>query len=123
MKIKDSVIVITGASSGIGLALARHLSKLGARVVLAARSADVLRQLEGEIPNSFAVPTDMRKPKDITSLIEATKEKYGKVDVLINNAGQGMRSPVEAINIEDYKNVFVYPAAHKIAEAIIDKFA
>ena len=105
MKIKDSIVVITGASSGIGLATARLMAKLGAKVVLAARSVSELRKLEQEIPNSFVVPTDMRKPSDIKSLIERVKGKYGKIDILINNAGQGMRSPVEKINLEDYQAI------------------
>jgi short-subunit dehydrogenase len=73
--------------------------------VLAARSADVLKKLEKEIPNSFAVVTDMRKPEDITALIKKVKEKYGRIDVLINNAGQGMAVAVEKINIENYKSI------------------
>lgn len=73
--------------------------------MLAARSADVLKKLEKEIPNSFAVVTDMRKPEDITALIKKVKEKYGRIDVLINNAGQGMAVAVEKINIENYKSI------------------
>lgn len=105
MKIKNSIIIITGASAGIGLAAAKQLASEGATVVLAARSADVLKKLEKEIPNSFAVVTDMRKPEDITALIKKVKEKYGRIDVLINNAGQGMAIAVEKINIEDYKSI------------------
>jgi short-subunit dehydrogenase len=105
MKIKDSIIIITGASEGIGLATARLLSEQGAMVVLAARSADKLKALEQEIPNSFAVPTDMHNPKDISALVKTVKEKYGHVDILINNAGQGLRSPVETINIEEYQSI------------------
>ena len=105
MKIKNSVVIITGSSSGIGLATARLLVLKGAMVVLAARSAVKLKKLEKEIPNSFAVPTDMRKPADIKSLVKKTMKKYGRVDILINNAGQGMRASVEKININDYKSV------------------
>jgi len=105
MKIQNSVIVITGASGGIGLALAKNLAVKGATIVLAARSEDKLQQLEKEIPGSFAVPTDMRNPEDITKLIKITKEKFGHIDALINNAGQGMRSSVEKINIDDYKKI------------------
>jgi short-subunit dehydrogenase len=105
MKIKDSVIIITGASGGIGLAAAKALSKEGARVVLAARSAEKLMTLEKEIPNSFAVATDMHKPADITALVEATMKKFGRVDILINNAGQGLMTPVESINLDDYASI------------------
>jgi short-subunit dehydrogenase len=105
MNIKDSVIIITGASGGIGLAAAKELSKQGAKVVLAARSADKLAALEKEIPNSFAVQTDMVKPEDVKNLIEKTKEKFGRIDVLINNAGQGLMTPVETIDIDTYKQI------------------
>jgi len=105
MKIQDKVAVVTGASMGIGLAIAKALGAAGAKVVLAARSADKLKTLEQEIPNSFAVPTDMRKPGDIADLVQQAKAKFGRIDILINNAGQGMRSAVEEININDYRDV------------------
>ncbi len=105
MEIKDKVVVVTGASAGIGLALVHELSKRGAKVVMAARSADTLKSLEKEIPNSLAVPTDMRNAGDILNLMQETKEKFGRIDILINNAGQGMRAPVESINLDTYKSV------------------
>lgn len=105
MQIKNSVIIVTGASSGIGLATAKELSKQGAKIVLAARSADKLKALEKEIPNSFAVETDMRKQEDIKKLADETMKKFGRIDMLINNAGQGLRSSVEKINLDDYESI------------------
>lgn len=105
MQIKNSIIIVTGASGGIGLALARALSKEGAKVVLAARSADKLKEIEKEIPNSFAIKTDMTKPKDVAALITKTKKKFGRIDILVNNAGQGLGSPIEKVNIDDYKKI------------------
>jgi short-subunit dehydrogenase len=105
MKIEGAVIVITGASAGIGLATARRLASLGARVVLAARSANRLEELAKEIPGSLALLTDMRRADDVRNLIEKTKEKFGRIDILINNAGQGLRSSVETIDIEAYRSI------------------
>jgi len=105
MDIKNKVVIVTGASEGIGRALARLLSKQGAKVVLAARSADKLKMLEKELTNSFAVRTDLRKSEDIKKLIAKTIKKYGRIDIFVNNAGQGMYGPVENIDIEKYKEV------------------
>ena len=105
MQIKDKIAIVTGASGGIGLAVARLLAQGGATVVLAARSADKLKQLEREIPGSFAVPTDMRKQEDIRQLVQQTEQKFGRIDILINNAGQGLLSPVAAIDLKDYREI------------------
>jgi len=105
MNIKDKVIIVTGASGGIGLALAKTLASKGAKVVLSARSGDLLKELEKEIPNTYAVPTDMRKIEDIKNLVQKTKEKFGRVDILVNNAGQGLHAPIEKIDIENYRSI------------------
>jgi len=105
MDIKNKVIIVTGASQGIGLATAKHLASLGAKVIVAARSIDIIKGLEKELPNSLAIITDMHNPKDIDNMIKKTIEKYGRIDILINNAGQGMYGPVEKIDIEQYKQV------------------
>ena len=105
MKLENSIVIVTGASSGIGLATARLLAKDGATVVLAARSADKLQALATEVSNSLAIPTDLRKIDDIQRLVKTVKEKYGRIDILINDAGQGLMSVVEKIKIDDYKAI------------------
>jgi short-subunit dehydrogenase len=105
MKIQDSVVIVTGASGGIGLAAVRALAQKGAKVVLAARSEEKLRQLEAEIPNSYAVVMDMRKHADIKHLIEKTQEKFGRIDCLINNAGIGLMAGIESIDMQEYRDV------------------
>ena len=93
---KDKVIIITGASSGIGLASARLFGSYGAKVVMAARHLD---KLEAEVPsvspnpdNVLCVKTDVSKEEDCKALIEKTVEKFGGIDILVNNAGISMRA-------------------------------
>ena len=105
MEIKDKVVIVTGASEGIGRATAKLLSARGAKVVLAARSTEKLKALAKELPEALAVAIDMRQPRDIKKLIDKTIKKYGRIDILVNNAGQGMYGPVENIDIEKYKEV------------------
>jgi len=86
--IKDKVIVITGASSGIGASAARTLAQLGAKVVLAARREDQLKALVEEIGgNAMYVVTDVAKRADLDNLIQQAITKFGHVDVMWNNAG------------------------------------
>src|SRR5262245_4131272 len=86
-------VLITGASSGIGRALAEQAAQAGARVVLAARSADKLEELAGRINEAggvaLAVPTDLTVEAERQRLLEATADRLGGLDVLINNAGIG----------------------------------
>lgn len=105
MNIKDKVIIVTGASHGIGRDTAKLLAEKGAKVVLAARSKDELQELAKELPGSLAVPTDMRDSKAIESLITQTIEKFGRIDVLVNNAGQGIYGAIENVDIDGYQSV------------------
>jgi NADP-dependent 3-hydroxy acid dehydrogenase YdfG len=106
MEIKDKIVIVTGASGGIGAATSTYLAREGAKLVLAALSEKKLTELEREIPGSLIVPTDVRKSEDVKNLIEKTIEKYGRVDILINLAGQGMWAPVEKIDVEEYQKLF-----------------
>lgn len=84
----DKVIIVTGASTGIGAATARLLAPLGAKLALAARSADKLQALAGELgPNALAIPTDITASADVANLVERTVRHFGRVDVLFANAG------------------------------------
>lgn len=105
MKIKDKVIIVTGASSGIGLAISRELAKNGAKVVLAARTARDLDIAAKEIPESLAVVADLRKQEDIEKIVQKTVEKFSRVDILVNNAAQAMFTPVEKINLGKYREL------------------
>lgn len=86
--LEQKVVIITGASSGIGAAAARMLAGLGCRVVLAARSAEKLEALQREIgAAALAVPADVTSGPEVRHLVERTREKFGRVDVLFANAG------------------------------------
>ena len=100
---KDKVIVVTGASSGIGLASARLFGKLGAKVVMAARSLDKMLSLAPEISdnqdNVLCVKTDVSVEDDCRELIRRTVEKYGRIDILVNNAGLSMRAMFKDLDL------------------------
>ena len=106
MEIAGKVVLITGASSGIGLATARLFAQKGAKLALAARSTEKLEQLASELPEALAVPTDMRDETDVRRMVVQTQEYYKRIDVLINNAGQGLNIPIEKVNIDTYRSVF-----------------
>lgn len=106
MGLKDKVVIVTGASSGIGLAAAKLLAKQGAKLVLAARSKDKLEKLAKELPGSIAIPTDMTKIQEIKNMVRQTLAHFGRVDVLVNNAGQGYDAPVEKIKLDTFRHIF-----------------
>ncbi len=105
MKIQDKVVIITGASEGIGKALAELLHKKGAKLVLAARSEEKLRTLAASLPGSVALKADLRKDSDIHAVIDKALSAFGRIDLLVNNAGQGMRGPIEAIDLDEYRSM------------------
>ncbi len=121
MEIQHKIAVITGASSGIGRALAAELAKRGATVVLSARSKEKLEEAASEIPGAFPIVADMTKPEDIEALIRQAKEKFGRIDILVNNAGQGMLASVEKTNMEEYEKIVqlnVFGVLRAMQEAI-----
>ncbi|HKK41555.1 MAG TPA: SDR family oxidoreductase [Bacteroidales bacterium] len=93
---KDKVVIITGASFGIGEAIAREFAKKGSKVVLAARSenrlSDIVKEFKKNDYDAIYVRTDVTVEADCRNLIEKTIKKYGKINILINNAGVSMRA-------------------------------
>lgn len=104
--IEGKVVVITGASSGLGEATARHLAKRGAAVVLAARRADRLVAIAGDIRaaggNVEVVQTDVTRPDDLRALIDTAVRVFGKIDVLINNAGLMSIAPLSETKVDEW---------------------
>lgn len=100
---KDKVMVITGASSGIGLASARLFASYGARLALAARSIDKLKTLASEISSDpskvLCIKTDVSIEEDCKNLIESTVKYFGRIDFLINNAGISMRASFSKVDL------------------------
>jgi short-subunit dehydrogenase len=106
MNLQNRVAVVTGASSGIGLATAKLFAKQGARLVLVSRSKEKLEQLSAELPGSLAVPADMARVYEIEGMVRKTMEHFGRIDVLINCAGQGYDAPVEKTNVDTFHRIF-----------------
>ena len=98
--------MVTGASSGIGVRFAQVFAAAGAKVVVAARRADRLEALVAELPDALAVQCDVGVDDDCRALVDRTVEHYGRVDVLVNNAGiSDAVNPAEDANVEAFRQV------------------
>jgi NADP-dependent 3-hydroxy acid dehydrogenase YdfG len=103
-EIKDKVVVITGASSGLGEATARRLAQEGAKLVLGARRLERLESLAGELSlgDEAVVRTDVTDREQVENLVKHAVDSFGRVDAIINNAGLMPLSPLEALKVEDW---------------------
>ena len=106
MDVKNKIVVVTGASSGIGLATARLLTERGAKLALVSRSKEKLEALSKELPESIAIPADMTKPNEIKIMVEQTMDHFGRIDILVNNAGQGYYAPLEKTDLDIFHYIF-----------------
>ena len=123
--LESQVIVITGASSGIGLATARMAADRGARVVLVARSEEALEELSEELARSggeaISVPADVSKREDVRRIAQVAKEHFGGFDTWVNNAGVFMYGRLQEVPIEDMRKLFetnVWGALYGSLEAV-----
>jgi NADP-dependent 3-hydroxy acid dehydrogenase YdfG len=104
----DKVIVITGASAGIGAALAEELGRRGSKVVLVARRADALGEVALRTgPNAHAIVADVTRREDHARVLAAAIERFGQVDVWVNNAGRGITRPVSELTDEDLDDMWL----------------
>jgi NADP-dependent 3-hydroxy acid dehydrogenase YdfG len=120
--IDGKIIAITGASSGIGAATAELLAARGAQVVLGARREPPLRELAQRIGDAACWRvTDVRRREDVAALVALARERHGRLDVLINNAGVGPISRLDALRVEDWDDMIdinLKGALHGIAAAL-----
>jgi len=104
-RLDGRVAVVTGASSGLGARFARVLDAAGARVVLTARRVERLEKLAGELTDALPVSCDLSEPDAPRKVIEATLERYGGVDVLVNNAGTDVFAPALEEPVDAFRGV------------------
>ena len=129
---KNKLVIVTGASSGIGKACAEKFAQQGANLVLAARSGDKLREVAEKISSYgvevLSVVTDVSKEEDCKNLVEEALIKFGRIDVLVNNAGISMRAVFSDLDISVLKKVMdvnfwgtVYCTRYAIASLLENK--
>jgi NAD(P)-dependent dehydrogenase (short-subunit alcohol dehydrogenase family) len=104
-ELRDHVVVVTGASSGLGAQLARSLAAAGAVPVLVARRAERLAELGEALPAADAIACDVTDPGDRARLIQTVIARYGRIDGLVNNAGMGATAPALKTPVESFQRV------------------
>lgn len=109
ISLKDKVVLITGASSGIGKAAALKFAEKGAKLVLAARRTEKLQQLQQQIAsfneNCFYVTADLTRPEDVTNLFDQTCQRYHRLDILVNCVGCGLKASIPDTTFEDFNKL------------------
>ncbi|MFB6467057.1 glucose 1-dehydrogenase [Cytobacillus sp. Hz8] len=130
MKSNEQVAIITGAANGIGAEIARAFAKLGSKVILSdideAAAHKVLTEITENGGDAFFVKTDVRHEEDIINLMKITTDQYGKIDILINNAGKGMFKPFFELSIDEWEDTIhtnlrsVFLASKEAAKYIKD---
>ena len=104
MQIRDKIVLITGASQGIGAAMAAAFSKRGAKPAVTARSEEKLRALD--LPDSFAVAGDLTNAADRRRIVASTLSHFGRIDILVNNAGTGLYAPSLDASMDQVRTMF-----------------
>ncbi len=105
-RLRNKVVLITGASSGIGSALAQVFAGEGAKLALAARSFDKLQALASSLgPEVLPLQADMTRPEEVRQMVRAAAEHFGRLDILVNNAGIGMYAAASEMLSEEFEQV------------------
>ena len=110
MKLKGSTVIVTGASSGIGRETAKAFARAGSNVVLASRNEKALQGLARELEplpgKALVVPTDVSEREAVKAMVERALQEFGSIEVLVNNAGQGLDAPIAEGRVENIRYVF-----------------
>jgi NAD(P)-dependent dehydrogenase (short-subunit alcohol dehydrogenase family) len=106
MEIENRVFIVTGASSGIGLATAKALASKGAKVALLARSTQALEELSAQLPGSLAVTADMTDFDGVRQAVRTIHQHFGRIDGLVNNAGRSYAASIEEIDPVLFDEIF-----------------
>lgn len=106
MVLKGQVAVVTGASGGIGLAVAEKLAKFGAQVVITGRNTQTLDKAAKIHANIQAWALDVAQPSEVIALVESLQNRFGRLDILVNNAGMAPASPLAQQSLEEFDAVF-----------------
>ena len=105
-----NVALVTGGGTGIGRATAMELARTGAKIVVCGRRAEPLEAVRAELgEDCLAVPTDVREPEQVAALVDQALERFGRIDVLVNNAGGQFLAPAEEISLKGWR------AVHRLA--------
>jgi NAD(P)-dependent dehydrogenase (short-subunit alcohol dehydrogenase family) len=107
MNVKDKIVIITGAGSGIGAASAKLFAEHGATIILSDINLENAEKIASEIPNAIAIKTNVTNYEEVENLINTTVEKYGRLDVIVNNAGIGPKEMKKTAEhtLEDWDRV------------------
>ena len=104
------VALVTGGGTGIGRATAMELARTGAKIVVCGRRPEPLEAVQAELgEDCLAVPTDVREPEQVAALVDRALERFGRIDVLVNNAGGQFLAPAEEISLKGWR------AVHRLA--------
>ena len=107
--LKGQVAIVTGCSTGLGVQMAKALANQGANIVAVARRENLIQEVAAEIAKEFGVETlavkcDITDTANVDSMVDSVMQKFGRIDILINNAGTGAVAPAEDITDEQFGN-------------------